>query len=458
MQNKHETNFENTKEQLNETLTENGASRKKKGKNYGDSQKKTAKYVISAIAVGNESVTEVPAAPIERKIQLGQGVFTPCNVIENNYTSSTILINGKFKIYAEPMSDAKINEFFSEPEIAVKSTEVADETSQAKEKEPVVALEEEQFEEAEKPEVVEKTEDGTETEEQSVRSAEPVEEQISEQESENGDNGDNAEEIEEKAIVDTDGVLLETDEEIQEIAAETNELETQEEKQEQETSVKTEDEVKEEEVIQEQPEEEEQTSENVIDEISATEDTDTAEETVEQAAVETTDADTTEEIEQTKTEIEEVEEEEEPSDESEQGEVDKDGAPVYEVNRDFEIKEEVSVSEATKLMSDEDAKMLVEEEVVPGDEAISTVYQYRNKAVKDIINIDVISANFKPGEYVNLETLKEHKLIGKKTTYVKVLARGYINKPLIVEADAFSIEAIKMIVLTGGRVIRKRSK
>ena len=456
MQNKHETNFENTKGQLNETLTENGASSKKKGKNYGDSQKKTAKYVISAIAVGNESVTEVPAAPIERKIQLGQGVFTPCNVIENNYTSSTILINGKFKIYAEPMSDAKINEFFSEPEIAVKSTEVADETSQAEEKEPVVALEEEQFEEAEKPEVVEKPEDGTETEEQSVQPAEPVEEQISEQESENGDNGDNAEEIEEKAIVDTDGVLLETEEEIQEIATETNELETQEEKQEQETSVKTEDEVKEEEVIQEQPEE--QTSENVIDEISATEDTDTAEETVEQAAVETTDADTTEEIEQTKTEIEEVEEEEEPSDESEQGEVDKDGAPVYEVNRDFEIKEEVSVSEATKLMSDEDAKMLVEEEVVPGDEAISTVYQYRNKAVKDIINIDVISANFKPGEYVNLETLKEHKLIGKKTTYVKVLARGYINKPLIVEADAFSIEAIKMIVLTGGRVIRKRSK
>lgn len=456
MQNKHETNFENTKEQLNETLPENGASSKKKGKNYGDSQKKTAKYVISAIAVGNESVTEVPAAPIERKIQLGQGVFTPCNVIENNYTSSTILINGKFKIYAEPMSDAKINEFFSEPEIAVKSTEVADETSQAEEKKPVVALEEEQFEEAEKTEVVEKSEDGTETEEQSVLPAEPVEEQISEQESENGDNGDNAEEIEEKAIVYTDGVLLETEEEIQEIAAETNELETQEEKQEQETSGKTEDEVKEEEVVQEQPEE--QTSENVIDEISATEDTDTAEETVEQAAVETTDADTTEEIEQTKTEIEEVEEAEETSDESEQGEVDKDGAPIYEVNRDFEIKEEVSVSEATKLMSDEDAKMLVEEEVVPGDEAISTVYQYSNKAVKDIINIDVISANFKPGEYVNLETLKEHKLIGKKTTYVKVLARGYINKPLIVEADAFSIEAIKMIVLTGGRVIRKRSK
>lgn len=453
MQNKHETNFENTKEQLNATSTENAASNKKKGKNYGDSQKKTAKYVISAVAVDNESVTEVPAAPIERKIQLGQGVFTPCNVIENNYSSSTILINGKFKIYAEPMSDAKINEFFSEPEIAVKSTEVVDETPQTEEKQPVVSIEEEQVEEVATPESAEKAEDVVEAEEQSVQTTETIEEQPSEEEVQNCENGDKVEEIEEKAVVDTDGVLLETEEEIEEIAAETNAA--QEEQQEQETSSAVEDMVDEEEIAQEQPEE--QTSENVIDEISATEDTDTAEE-VEQAAVETNETDTTKEVEQTNTETEEEETSDETSDEAEQGEVDKDGAPVYEVNRDFEIKEEVSVSEATKLMSDEDAKMLVEEQVVPTDEAISTVYQYSNKAVKDIINIDVISANFKAGDHVNLETLKEHKLIGKKTTYIKVLARGYINKPLIVEADAFSIEAIKMIVLTGGRVIRKRSK
>lgn len=449
MQNKHETNFENTKEQLN--------SSKKKGKNYGDSQKRTAKYVISAVAVDNESVTEVPVAPIERKIQLGQGVFTPCNVIENNYSSSTILINGKFKIYAEPMSDAKINEFFSEPEIAVKSTEVVDETPQAEEKQPVVSIEEEQVEEVATPEAAEKAEEVVEAEEQSVQTTEPTEEQPSEEEVQNCDNGDKVEEIEEKTVVDTDGVLLETEEEIEEIAAETNAA--QEGQQAEETPSEVEDAANEEEIVQEQPEE--QTLENVIDEISATEDTDTAEE-VEQAAVEINETDTTEEAEQTNTEIEEVEEEEETSgetsDEAEQGEVDKDGAPVYEVNRDFEIKEEVSVNEATKLMSDEDAKMLVEEQVVPVDEAISTVYQYSNKAVKDIINIDVISANFKAGDHVNLETLKEHKLIGKKTTYIKVLARGYINKPLIVEADAFSIEAIKMIVLTGGRVIRKRSK
>ncbi len=439
MQNKHETNFENTKEQLNATSPESNLFGKKKGKNYGDSQKKTAKYVISAVAVDKESATEVPAAPIERKIQLGQGVFTPCNVIENNYSSSTILINGKFKIYAEPMSDAKINEFFSEPEIAVKSTEVVDENPQTEEKQPVAVIKEEKSETVEK----------TEVEEQPVQTATPVEGQVSEQEVEKGDS---VEQVEEKTVVDTDGVLLETEEEISEIAADNTETQAQEEQETQETSAE---ETANEEVVQEQAEEqEEQTAENVVDEISATEDEDTAEKVEETETV----------AEETPTEEnadEETEEEEEVSDKTEldgADNVDKDGAPVYEVNRDFEIKEEVTVSEATKLMSDEDAKMLVEESATPADEAISTVYQYSNKAVKDIINIDVISANFKAGDYVNLETLKEHKLIGKKTTYIKVLARGYINKPLIVEADAFSIEAIKMIVLTGGRVIRKRSK
>ncbi len=41
---------------------------------------------------------------------------------------------------------------------------------------------------------------------------------------------------------------------------------------------------------------------------------------------------------------------------------------------------------------------------------------------------------------------------------MKVLAKGSLNKPLIVEADDFSLEAVKMIALTGGRVIHRNSK
>ena len=47
--------------------------------------------------------------------------------------------------------------------------------------------------------------------------------------------------------------------------------------------------------------------------------------------------------------------------------------------------------------------------------------------------------------------------LNKKATYVKVLARGALAKSLEVEADDFSLAAVKMIVLAGGNVYRKRS-
>ena len=71
---------------------------------------------------------------------------------------------------------------------------------------------------------------------------------------------------------------------------------------------------------------------------------------------------------------------------------------------------------------------------------------------KDIINIDTLAQNFGPDELVNLEALKEKKLISSKVDHIKVLARGILDKPLIIEAQDFSIDAIKMIVLTGGQV------
>lgn len=199
--------------------------------------------------------------------------------------------------------------------------------------------------------------------------------------------------------------------------------------------------------------EDNQVEESSAEEPAQTEDTaDNADKTFEEVAVTNIEGDK-EHV------AEEPMQNEETAEEQSAETTDSDGAPVYEVSRDFEIKEHVSVNEATKLMTDEDAKLLVEEEenVFPLG-SVEKSSTYSDKSVKDIINIDAISANFKAGDLVTLETLKEHKLVGKRTTYIKVLARGVINKPLIVEADAFSIEAIKMIVLTGGRVIRKRSK
>lgn len=116
------------------------------------------------------------------------------------------------------------------------------------------------------------------------------------------------------------------------------------------------------------------------------------------------------------------------------------------VEREFEIKERVSVFGADKAMTDEEAEDLME-----------TAKDFVEKKVfgtaKAIINVDVLSNNFTAGETVTLKTLIDKNLLPKKTGYFKVLGRGVINKPLIVEADEFSINAAKMILLTGGRAI-----
>ena len=80
----------------------------------------------------------------------------------------------------------------------------------------------------------------------------------------------------------------------------------------------------------------------------------------------------------------------------------------------------------------------------------------KNKGAKAkaIINVDTLDKNFERGETVNLESLKAKKLIGKNVGFVKVLARGALTKPLTVEAQVFSIEAVKMIIITGGKVIK----
>jgi large subunit ribosomal protein L15 len=72
---------------------------------------------------------------------------------------------------------------------------------------------------------------------------------------------------------------------------------------------------------------------------------------------------------------------------------------------------------------------------------------------QDIINIGVIDRHFEAGETVTLQALKDKGLMPKKVGRMKVLADGELNKPLIVKAEDYSVQAIKMIELTGGTVI-----
>lgn len=114
---------------------------------------------------------------------------------------------------------------------------------------------------------------------------------------------------------------------------------------------------------------------------------------------------------------------------------------------EFGRREEVTVSEAQKLISDEAAASLVEET----DETVLP-------RPKGIVNIDTLSEHYEANETVTLESLKEKKLINRSVNHVKVLARGVLNKPLIVKLPEFSVDAVKMILLTGGKAIRVMTK
>lgn len=122
---------------------------------------------------------------------------------------------------------------------------------------------------------------------------------------------------------------------------------------------------------------------------------------------------------------------------------------------EIEIHESITVEEAHDAIDDSVAATLVEIHHVEADSAeVETSNEPRTFSKKEIINIDTLSSNFNSGDIVNLDTLKEKELIPKKTDYIKVLARGTLDKHLTVEANEFSADAIKMIVLTGGKAIK----
>ena len=70
------------------------------------------------------------------------------------------------------------------------------------------------------------------------------------------------------------------------------------------------------------------------------------------------------------------------------------------------------------------------------------------------VNLDAIAQVFEDGAFVNLDALKEKRLIGKRTEYIKILARGTLTKSLVIEAHDFSRAAEDMLIAVGGEAIR----
>ncbi len=124
-------------------------------------------------------------------------------------------------------------------------------------------------------------------------------------------------------------------------------------------------------------------------------------------------------------------------------------APAVEKVEEIHIVESVSADEADSLVADEIVDKTVESDVE---------YVSKDDTKKDIVNVGELSDVYEAGDVVDLKSLKEKGIIDPKTKTLKVLASGTINKPLTVKAHEFSETALKMIVLTGGKVIKVTSK
>ena len=70
-----------------------------------------------------------------------------------------------------------------------------------------------------------------------------------------------------------------------------------------------------------------------------------------------------------------------------------------------------------------------------------------------IINIGLLNDKFSENDVITLGVLKAKGLVPKNVGRMKILADGVLSKPLTIKAESYSIQAIKMIELTGGTVI-----
>ncbi len=121
--------------------------------------------------------------------------------------------------------------------------------------------------------------------------------------------------------------------------------------------------------------------------------------------------------------------------------------PEEEISDEVETVETVDATDVDDMMSDKAAEHFL---VVSDEEG--------GVGKMGIINVGVISAAYQAGDTVDLASLQEKGMIDVNIGRIKVLASGTLDKPLIIKADAFSVQAVKMITLTGGQAIELKGE
>ena len=105
------------------------------------------------------------------------------------------------------------------------------------------------------------------------------------------------------------------------------------------------------------------------------------------------------------------------------------------------VVEQIDAEEADTLMTDTQAMQTVSYEGGAGH------------GKQGIINLGLINDIFEPDEVITMALLKQKGLIPKNVGRIKVLADGILTKPFTIKSESYSLQAIKMIELVGGKVI-----
>lgn len=141
-------------------------------------------------------------------------------------------------------------------------------------------------------------------------------------------------------------------------------------------------------------------------------------------------------------------------------------APVEHINAieaDEMLSDEVAL--AFVIEEDEDEPQEEDDDDEDGTDAVLTskpetapvaAVGPKTEGKRGFVNIGDIDEAFQANDHVTLEALKQKGLVSKKIKRIKILADGELTKPLSVKAHSYSIQAIKMIQLTGGTVIKIR--
>ena len=142
-------------------------------------------------------------------------------------------------------------------------------------------------------------------------------------------------------------------------------------------------------------------------------------------------------------------------------------APVEEAPIEEPVVEEAPVEEApieeptVEEAPIEEAHIEVHVDAVHADELVSDAeaeeqieFIERTVTVKGTklaeVNLDTICENYEDDETVDIVSLIKKHLVTKNAGKIKVLARGTMTKRLVIIADKFSLQAVKMITLAGG--------